>query len=81
MGYPTTVYHDTEPRKVVDSDECEALLKDGWRDTPGRQNLPADLEKADELDALKKQAEIMGIKVDGRSTISSLTKLIDAHGS
>jgi len=80
MGYPTTVYHDTESPKVVDSDECEALLSAGWRDTPGRQNHPADLEKADELDALKKQAEILGIKVDGRSTTESLTKKINEHG-
>jgi hypothetical protein len=76
MGYPTKIYHDTKEPRVVDSDECEALLAEGWRDHPVRENMPADLEKADKFDVLKKQANILGIKVDGRSTVDSLTKRI-----
>ena len=81
MPHPVFVYHDTEAPKVVNSDEREALLAEGWRSHPDRQNNPADLEAQDKLDSLKITAKALGIKVDGRSTIQSLTKLIDEHDS
>jgi len=81
MGHPCWIYHDTEQKKVIDSDDRESMLADGWRSHPDRQNNPANLEAEDKLNSLKITAKALGIKVDGRSTIQSLTKLIDEHDS
>ncbi len=83
MGYPTWIYHDTFPAKVVDSDECKDLLADGWRDHPKRENQPEDIEQSEtELEALKIEADLLGIRVTGHATVSSLRKKIDeANGS
>lgn len=72
MGHLCWVYHDTEEPRIVDSDECEALLADGWRDTPGRDNLPTD-----EMQALREQFSKLGGKPDGRWNKARLEKEID----
>ncbi len=80
MGYQKWIYHDTFPAKVVDSDECKALLAEGWRDHPKRENQPE--VPTDRLDELKAKAENLGIRVTGHATISSLTaKISEADGS
>lgn len=73
MSHPCWVYHDTEDPKVVDSDDQERLLAEGWRDHPARDNLPTD-----EMTKLREQAAKLGITVDGRWRQPRLEQEIDA---
>lgn len=77
MSHKVWLYHDIHEPDIFDSDEIEDLGKEGWRDAPGKvDSTPEDIE----LEALKTEADDLGIKVDGRSTVSSLTKLINKRG-
>lgn len=78
MGHPTWVYHDTEEAKVVDSDDCEALAKDGWRDSPGNTDKIVTPPE-DGLDELRATAMDLGIKwVSSRWTREKLESSIAA---
>lgn len=78
MGHPTWVYHDTEEAKVVDSDDCETLVKDGWRDSPGNTDKIVTPSE-DDLDELRATAMDLGIKwVSSRWTREKLKSSIAA---
>lgn len=75
-AYPKWKYHDTEPACVVDDEEAELALGDGWRDTPDNRDNP-DEEPADEVAALREQAAAKGIKVDRRWGTERLKREIE----
>ncbi len=92
MGYRTWVYHESEPAKIVDSDDCEALYADGWQDLPfvkvDKEPVKVDKDEASigktgdpgdvfDRSVLKLEAESLGIKVDGRWSAERLKKEIE----
>lgn len=51
---------------IVDDAESEEALGDGWYDTPADIPDPDAEDDAADLDALRAEAEALGIKVDAR---------------
>ena len=76
MGHRTWMYHDTEKAKVVDSDECEALEKEGWRHSFRKGG--AGEEPMSPIDFLRTTAADFGIKVDNRWGVDRLESEIKA---
>lgn len=69
------IYHDEHDPKMIERDDLESYLSDGWRESfrkPGEAETPLDLpddtpvELEDSFHSLTEKATNLGIKVDGR---------------
>lgn len=95
MSDPTMIYKAPGPHllhgyqveySIVESEELEAMLADGWYRTPteaGEALVPVEQDPADRIapqhrETMLKMAEELKIKVDGRWNDARLQTEIDA---
>lgn len=64
--YPRWKYAADGRSIVVDDADAEEALGDGWYDSPADVPDPDAVPEADALDALRAEAEALGVKVDKR---------------
>lgn len=73
QGGRSWLYHKTKGEQIFDAEDMEQAEKDGWSNTPFKHpnnpdhQAPVDAsENNSETDALKLEAERIGLKVDKR---------------
>jgi hypothetical protein len=64
--YPRWKYAADGRSLVVDDADAEEALGEGWYDSPADIPDPDAEPEADDIDALRAQAEELGVKVDKR---------------